>query len=177
VPEPSVTDYGSDGQTHILTTSEKVIEAPLELVFDVVSDLEYRHHWFIGLKGSDKLNHKITQNGSTHRCVVKQKESDPLFVTHNFEAYKDFVTFVETNKKDGFSSVFYLRRLGPGLTKIELRHIAKPHAIKKVLFNLLFRKTLQKICDDQFVNLNNYCKQLVAAGKTHPSHIELGSHV
>jgi hypothetical protein len=73
--------------------------------------------------------------------------------------------------------VYFIRRLGKGLTKVEIRYIAKPNPFKKIIFNLLIKKTLQRLTDQQFVNLNNYCKQLVAEGKTHPSHIELGSHV
>jgi hypothetical protein len=174
VPEPSVTDFGIAGATDILISSEKVIEAPMELVFDVISDLDYRHHWFVGIKGSDKLNHKITQGGSTHRCIVKQKESDPFFVVHDFNVKNDLVTFVETNHKDGYSSIYYIRRLGKGLTKVEVKFITKPNPIKRIMFNLLMRKRVQKAIKEQFVNLNNYCKQLVAEHRGHQSHIELG---
>jgi len=174
VSQPSPTDFGLAGASDKVLSCETVVEAPMNLVFDVISDLDYRHHWFIGLKGSDKLNHKIMQSGSTHRCVIKQKESDPFFVAHDFNVSNDLVTFVETNHKDGHASVYYLRRLGKALTKVEVTYIAKPNPIKKLIFNLLIKKKLEKITADQLGNLNNYCKKLVAEGKQHPNHIELG---
>ena len=101
VPEPEVEDYNLTGKTTYLGMYEKTIEAPLDLVFNVTSDMAFRHHWMTHIKDSDRLNTKITQNGSAHRCVIKDNESDPYVVIYDFER-KNNVNHIQGNrKKDG----------------------------------------------------------------------------
>ncbi len=64
VPEPTLQDYGIRGKTMNLFTLETMINAPIDLVFDVVSDHSFRGEWIYGLKGMDQLNSKIAQKGS-----------------------------------------------------------------------------------------------------------------
>ena len=145
----------------------------MELVFDVVSDLGFRHHWFIGLQGSDRMNHKIMQPGSTHRCVIKDRESDPFMYSHDFDISDNLITFVESNERHGNSTIFTFRRIGKGLTKVETTIVAIPNPIKMLMFNILMKKKLDKLIAHQLENLNDYCKTLVAEKKPHPNHIEL----
>ncbi|CAN5125542.1 hypothetical protein BH23BAC1_BH23BAC1_31400 [soil metagenome] len=112
VPEPSIVDYSLPGATTKVMEKESIIEAPINLVFDVLSDLSARHLWMDGVKGSDKLNSKISRIGSTHRCVMKGDNSDPFLVSHNFNLSQDYITFTDTDQKVGFCSVFTLRRIG-----------------------------------------------------------------
>ncbi|MDX1479435.1 MAG: DUF2652 domain-containing protein, partial [Saprospiraceae bacterium] len=83
VPEPRIEDYGIKGANAKMMEIERGINASLEVVFDVVSDVSFRHHWIPGIKDSDKLTGKIVREGSTHRCLVTDTEKDPFFYSHS----------------------------------------------------------------------------------------------
>lgn len=174
VPAPTAKDYSIPGATEVLFERDRVVEAPLEMVFDVVSDLSFRHHWFVGLRGSDRMNHKIMQQGSSHRCVVKDSEKDPFLISHNFDIARDVITFVESNHREGYSMVIFLRRLGKSLTRVELRCFVKRNVLMKLMFNLFMRKKMLRDMAQQLENLNDYCKKLLVEGRQHPSRVELG---
>lgn len=171
VPEPAIEDYSLPGATAKVLEYEVVIEAPIDMVFNVVSDLSARHYWMVGLVGSDRLNSKITRNGSTHRCVMKGDEGDPFFVSHNFQRGKDFITFTDTATKQGFCTVFTLRRIGNQVTRLQLHYFVKRNPFKEVLFKLLMRKKVARDAEASCAKLETYCKDLLRAGRQHPAQI------
>ena len=140
VPEPTIEDYSLPGKTTKLVAFETVIEAPIELVFNVLSDLSARHHWMLGVSSSDKLNSRIPQHGSTHRCVMNGDESDPFFISHNFETSSELITFTDTNHKDGLVFVYTLRRIGTAVTRAEHHIFMKLHVIKELLLKRHLKK-------------------------------------
>jgi len=71
IPEPRIEDYAVKGSTKKIIDLERVIKAPIELVFDVLSDYSIRYEWMPFLKDNDMLNTKIAKNGQRHRCVVR----------------------------------------------------------------------------------------------------------
>lgn len=173
VPEPQVKDYGLSEATREILRVEDVVEAPIDIVFNVLSDLSFRHEWMVGLKGSDRLSHAIAQTGSTHRCIINGNERDPFFVSHNFEIDPDKVTFVESDHREGLSMVYFLQRLGRELTRVELHILIKPHWLKLLVINLFVKKKLYRINKENIANLNTYCKKLVDQEKEHPRRIVL----
>ncbi|MFK7846516.1 MAG: DUF2652 domain-containing protein [Rhodothermales bacterium] len=173
MPEPQVEDFGLPGVTVNVMTQEAIINAPINLVFDVVSDLSFRHHWQDGLSGSDDLNHKIAQSGSTHRCVIKGDASDPFFVSHGFEKKGDTITFSDTNHKSGVGSVFSLQKLENDQTKVQVHTFMKRNPLKQLMFNLLLKKKFLRIGQASWQNLDAYCSGLVARGEDHSSQIVL----
>lgn len=177
VPEPTFEDYSLKGKLMELINAEIIIEAPLDLTFDVVSDLGFRHNWLNHIKGSDQLNSKITQNGSTHRCVIKDNESDPFMVAHSFEKKNNTITFWETNHKDGGESLFKLTETKNGHTRFQYTYYAKKNFIVKWMFKLFLRKKFDKINVQNNHTLNEYCKKLVLEGKRHPNSIVLKNAV
>ena len=177
VPAPKLEDYSVPGATKMIMEYERVIEAPMDLVFDVISDMEFRHDFMPNLVGSDMFNHKITQTGSTHRCVIKRDESDPFFIAHNFAFDQNKVTFVESNHKDKFANIFTLVAIGKGLTRFKISTFAKPHLIKELLFRLLMKKKSLQSCEASFSNFNDYCKKLHAEGQEHSNRIVLPQEV
>ncbi len=173
VPEPTVEEYGLPGPKVEVLTIESVIEAPPDLVFDVLADLSFRHRWQVELRGSDRLNHKIPMNGATHRCVIKDSERDPFLVSHDFRANDDVITFTDTERRQGFASVYRIRRVGTGTTRLEDHLFLKKNAIAELIFRLFIKRKLQRDLTASYRNLNEYCKGLVREGRRHPSHIVL----
>ncbi|MEM8486528.1 MAG: DUF2652 domain-containing protein [Bacteroidota bacterium] len=175
MPEPVPDDFGLPGVTTRVMTSEAIINAPLAMVFDVVSDLSFRHHWQEGLSGSDDLNHAVAQQGSTHRCVIKGDATDPFFVSHGFEKKGDTITFSDTNHKDGIGNVFSLQQLDENKTRIRSDLFFKRNPVKQLFFNLVYKKRLLAGSDLSWKNLDAYCGELLAAGEEHSSRIILKS--
>ncbi len=173
VPQPTMEDFHQSGATKKIMEHETVLEAPIELVFNVLSDLSIRHEWMVGVKDSDRLNSKITRNGSTHRCVMKGTENDPFFVSHNFQVGQDFVTFVDSNHKDGIDAVFTLRRIGNQVTRMQVFYYMKRNVVKEFLFRLFMKKKFMEVAAASSRNLNDYCRALLQEGKQPPSQILL----
>lgn len=173
VPAPTVEDYSLPGVTVEVMRIESVIEAPLELVFDVVTDLSRRHNWIVGLQGSDRHNGRITRNGSTHRCIVKDQEDDPFYVTHAFEVGDDLVTFTDTNQRDGMCNVYILRRLAEKVTRLEVHTFMEQKLLKLAFFRLFMKRQYSQIVRHSHENLKAYCKELSVAGKAAPAGVLL----
>ena len=177
VAEPKVEDYSIPGATEKLFEIEQIIEAPIDLTFNVLSDYSIRQNFADGLLDSDMLNHKITQSGSTHRCVIKRDESDPLFVAHDYSFSKNKITFVESTHKNGLTSIYTLTAIGKGLTRIDLAFFTKPNFFKLLLFNLLFKKKVLKSSILTLVNLNELCKKMISENQQNPNQIVLPQKV
>lgn len=173
VPEPGHEDFAVSGASRSVMSLEEIIEAPLELVFDVVSDLAFRANWIEGLIDSDELNHGITQAGSTHRCVIKRDDSDPRFVAHDYRVGKDVITFVESNHRQKFSTRYLLRRINTSQTKLELEVFLQPSFFIVLFFRLFLKPKLTRSQVKNMADLKTYCQKLVSSGQNHPNHIEL----
>lgn len=176
IPAPQLEDFSIPGLTMPVMEVEYLVEAPIDLVFDVASDLSFRHKWLVGLSGSDKLNHKVPRPGSTHRCVMKGDESDPFHVSHDYKFQQNKITFMESNHRAKSSSLTELKAIGKGLTRIKLVVFVKPNILIKWIFNLFMKKKNVENMLQSYSNLNDYCKQLLAEGKSHSSHIVLPSY-
>ena len=161
VPEPTIEDFGLKGVTKRIMGHESVVEAPIDTVFNVISDLSIRHEWMKGLKGSDRLNSKITRNGATHRCVIRATEKDPFIVTHNFQTGRDFIAFTDTFHKQNMDTVFTLRKIGPASTRIEMHYFIKKNPVKEFIMNVFMKKKALADLDATCANLNHYCKNLL----------------
>lgn len=173
VPAPTIEDFQQSGATKKIMEHEAVLEAPIELIFNVLSDLTIRHDWMVGVKDSDRLNSKITRNGSTHRCVMKDSENDPFIISHNFQVSQDFVTFTDTNHRDGIDAVFTLRRIGKQVTRLQVVYFMKRNVIKEFLFRMFMKKKFLEMTAASCKNLNDYCKTLLHEGRQPPSQILL----
>ena len=176
IPEPDPVDYNLPGVTEHLIKVESVIQAPLDLVFNVISDLEFRKEITVGLKDVDEVNHKIAQNGSTHRCVINENDKDPFFHTHDFKFDRNKITFLESDEVNNISTVWVLTRQEDH-TLIEFNNYMKPNFIKKLLFRIFLKKKLIATMERTMENLNNYCKTLVSEGRRHTNEIILPAHV
>lgn len=173
VPDPKPVDYSIPGATKKLFDIEQVVEAPIDLVFNVLSDYSFRHEFTEGLLDSDMLNHQVAQNGSTHRCVIKRDESDPFFVSHGYSFDKNKITFAESSHKNKITSVYTLTPIEQNKTRIDLATFTKPNFFKEFLFNILLKKKIVKTSVQTLANLNAYCKKLVAENRQHPNQIVL----
>lgn len=173
IPPPSIKNYMAENANQKYYTFERLITAPLEVVFSVLTDLPFRAQWIPFLKDINQLNSKITQNGSAHNCVLTGAESDPYFINHNFDIKKDVITFVETEPKYKLNIFYTLRRIGKGLTRLERVHYSKNGIFKKLMYFLRTGKKNANWVNGALDNLKEYCEDLVQNGKTHQSEIVL----
>ena len=173
IPTPTVKDYLTPSAQQKYLISEKVISAPLETVFSVLTDLEFRAEWIPYLKKSDQLNSKITQHGSTHRCLITGDESDPFFVGHSFNIRRDLITFVESEHKMKLNVFYTLRRIGNGLTRLERVDCFKNGILNRLIYLIRKRKGHTAWINASMENFKNYCEQLVQERTTHSTKVVL----
>ena len=174
VPEPRVEDYSVQGANAKALTVEGVIKAPLEMVFDVASDVSFRHKWIAGLKASGDQNGKITKTGSTHRCVMTGTDQDPYFVSHKFDVNQDTVTWVESDHNAKWDVVIKLERIGKQLTRIYYIFFTKGDLITRLKWRYKTKKMMDGWVRGNFVALDAYCQELLAENQQHPARIEIG---
>lgn len=172
IPEPTTEDFALPRMNKVLSV-ESVISAPIELVFDVISDTHAKHHWVLGVKASDKTNGNITKNGSTHRCVMNEDENDPFLTSHSFQINRDLITWTDTNHIGQFNLVISLQRIGDRLTRTNLTVLQKQNPIKRILYNLLRKKGFAQFYEGSLKKLDEYCMSLQKEGKQHTAGILL----
>jgi hypothetical protein len=173
IPQPTIEDYALDPKMSKTLSVESVINAPIELVFDVVSDTHAKHLWVLHVTGSDKTNGKIPKNGSTHRCIMNGDENDPFLTSRGFKITKDLITWIDTNHAGKSDLVIILQRIGNRLTRINLTVMQKQNVIKKILYNLFKKKGFVQFYGGSVEKLNEYCKGLEKEGRKHSSGILL----
>ncbi|UKM65937.1 DUF2652 domain-containing protein [Flavobacteriaceae bacterium GSB9] len=173
IPKPTIDDYAPEPNMKQILSVGSVINAPLELVFNVVSDPEAKHLWVQQVKGSDKTNGKIVKNGTTHRCIMNGDEKDPFFTSHSFKITKDFITWIDTNHTFNADMVVSLKRLGKDETKTHITVLKKLNPIKKLLYNLFMKKSFTQFYIASLNKLNTYCIDLKKRGEKHPAGILL----
>jgi hypothetical protein len=161
IPQPTIESYGlNDSKTQVLK-SEVTIEGPIDLVFNVVSDYSIRHLWQVGLKGSDKLNGKIYKNGSTHRCLINNKDNDPFFIAHDFKIDNDRIVFSETDHEQKIGVVYELQKIDSQSTLLTVHTFLEANILKRVVFSLLFKNKIAKSSQESFQNLSVYCQKIL----------------
>lgn len=173
VPEPRIEDFSLRGATKQVLSVEGLVHAPLDLVFDVVSDVTFRHHWVSGLTASGENNGKITKHGSTHRCVMQGTDKDPFMISHTFSAQEDLIIWVETDHKAKWDIIIRLKRVGDALTQISYTFMIRPGIIGQLQFSLLAKRMLNNWLSGNFKTLDKHCSALAISGQQHLEHIEL----
>lgn len=173
VPEPTIEDYAPSYKMMKTLHVEAAINAPIEMVFDIVSDVASKHLWILGVKGSEQMNSKIARNGSTHKCIMGGGDQDPFFVSHGFDISRDFITWTDTDPRTNTSLVIQLRRIGKGLTRASITTMAKQNFFKKIMYNLFEKKKYARFFGGSLEKLNEYCQDLRREKRRHPSSILL----
>jgi len=169
VPEPSVEDYSIPGVKTKVIGGSRAIKAPIDIVFSVIADLPWRNAWVVETEPATDMNHKIMQNGATHRCLAKQ----PVQVSHDFEITPDKVTFTETHDTRKFCTVYTMEKLSEKSTRVHASFFIKKNFFMELMFKLFMKKKYQRLVDDTFANLKGYCEGLVERGEEHPFKIVL----
>ncbi|MBO3699096.1 DUF2652 domain-containing protein [Roseivirga sp. E12] len=172
VPEPTIEDFALP-KAHKVLSVESVINAPMDVVFDVISDTHSKHLWLLDVKASDRTNGNITKNGSTHRCVMNGDESDPFLTSHSFEINKDLITWTDTNHTANFNLVISLQRIGNRLTRTNLTVLQKQNPIKRILYNMFKKDRFAQFYGGSLKKLDEYCLGLEKKGEKHSSGILL----
>ncbi|NND07029.1 MAG: DUF2652 domain-containing protein [Saprospiraceae bacterium] len=177
VPEPEPEDFSIPNATKKIFETEGVVEAPIEITFNVLSDYYFRSEFVVGQLANDMQNHKIFQHGSIHRCLLGKSVPDPVFVTHDFNFNKKKITFVESDKINSISVVWILQAIDKDSTHITHSSFMKPHFLKGILFSLFMKKNVTKDWDNSWPILKEYCKKLATENKVHPNSIVLPKEV
>lgn len=86
---------------------------------------------------------------------------------------QDFVTFTDTNHRDGIDAVFTLRRIGNRVTRMQVFYFMKRNVVKEFLFRMFMQRKFLALTATSRGNLNDYCKGLLQEGRRPPSQILL----
>ena len=176
VPEPRLEEYSPGAATMKLFEVQGIVNAPLDMVFDVLSDVSFRNQWQEELDSNwviDHINSRIPQHGTTHRCV----SGGPTLVSHNFRNDGNVVRFTETNPIDESSHVFVLRKEGLQRTTMQAVFFIKPNLVKKWFFHLFLKKKVVHTIERSICNIAAYCRELQQEGRHHQLRIVLEESV
>jgi len=172
IPQLAIEDYAQPKMSKMLSV-ESVINAPIELVFNIVSDTHAKHLWILNVTASDKTNGKIIKNGSTHRCIMNGDENDPFLTSHSFKIAKDVITWTDTNHAEKSNLVITLRRIGNSITRMYITVLQRQNPIQKILYNLIKKKGVVQFFSGSLIKLNEYCQDLEKNGRGHSTSILL----
>jgi hypothetical protein len=170
LPELTPEDYSLPGVKSLVFETEALVNAPLELVFNVVSDLPWRSKWIPGtLPEVVDINAGLTQAGQTHRCLA----NGPVIVAHDFETAENVITFTETDQRKTSCAIYTLTKIDDRQTRLHCANFIRKNFLKELMFRLFIKKKAEKISKQAWVNLDGYCRGLIENGKEHPYKIVL----
>ncbi|TYA74150.1 DUF2652 domain-containing protein [Seonamhaeicola marinus] len=139
---------------HKLFHETEIIKIPMNDLYEVISNFDYRLLW---TKGIDKLEYeknKINRVGEKHRCLVNNKEVEQVTVTKQVEnnqlVYGESTNLVPFTKK--FNNYFVLEEVKDGHTKLTVEIFVdfKPFGI---IMKPLMKKNLKKIISENIKEL------------------------
>lgn len=177
IKEPQVEDYNLKGATEQIFRIQQKIEAPIDFTFNILSDYSIRHIFSDGLVDSDMLNHKITQHGSTHRCVIQRNDNDPQFVSHDYSFSNNKITFMETSENNKLTTFYTLTSTKENDTLIQVDAFTPPNFFRRILLNLFFKKRIIRSARLTMANLNDLCKKMIQQKKQPENKIVLPEKV
>ena len=170
IPELQPDDFRIKGHTASVLKTEAIIDAPLEVVFNVAADVTWRPKWIPDtLPETDNINSYLAQAGQSHRCVA----DGPIMVAHDFEIEKDVIHFTETDQAKSYCCVYTLTRLNNGKSHLKNEFFMPKNFIKEWMFRIMMKKKFAALCGKAWDNLNHYCKGLVEKHASHPYEIVL----
>lgn len=158
VPEPRAEDFSIPGARVPLFSCEHEVRAPMELVFDVASDLPARLHWMQGAQEVKMLNHQLNRVGTKHRCIVDK--TSPVMVTSGSTRAADTITLIETDETKTVCTVCTIRQEREAHTRVRIDGFVKNELIPRILFSLLLKKKLTNFFRASTENLKHYCEKL-----------------
>ena len=170
VPELKEEDFRLKGKTSKMMAVEGIVHAPLQLVFDVVSDVEWRGKWIPGtLPKTENINTYFPQQGQTHKCIA----NGPTMFMHDFKRENEVIYFSETADSQQHSCLYTFTPMEGERTNLRMEFFMPKNLLKELMFNLLMKRKFVKSCEQALVNLDQYCQDLLAKKKKHPYAIVL----
>lgn len=158
VKDPSIEDYSIPGVRVPMFSCEQQIDAPMDLIYQVLSDLPLRLKWMQGARSVDLLNDKVNRLGTRHRCVVDK--NSPVMVTSGGTRSADALTLTETDEKRMMCSVYVLERVSDTRTRLRVEAFIKDSLMLKILFALLLKRKLQGWFSASAANLKQQCEAM-----------------
>lgn len=156
VQEPGVEDFSIPGATVPVFSFEHEIKAPLNFVFDVLSDLHARLKWMEGAQKVEMYSNDLNRIGTKHRCIVDK--SSPVMVTSQSKRSAGTITFSETDVKKTMCSVYTLKLISETQTQLRVDGFLKNTLGLKILFALLLKKKVSNLFRVSSKNLKHYCE-------------------
>jgi hypothetical protein len=162
LPEISPEDYGLDPKSMVLENGIKV-NAPMDLVFDVLSDVYWRSKWIPGTTDVTNVNSAITQVGQSHRCIA----NGPIIIGHDYKRENKMIRFTETDSKKTYCVVYTLTALDDQTTEVRGKMFIGKNALKEMMFKIMMKKKLLKTFDQAWLNFKDFCEDLYKRGERH----------
>jgi hypothetical protein len=170
LPAPAPDDYSLPGARKFILHTEDTVDAPMELVFDVIADVAWRNKWIPDtLPEVVDINTHLTQAGQMHRCLT----NGPAMIGHDYSIAERMITFTETDPKKTRCVVFTLEKLDDTHTRVSSDLFIRPNLLVECLLKFILKKKIVGIYTEAWKNLNTYCKGLIASGQKHPYELVL----
>lgn len=169
IPNLKMEDYSIRGYKSSVLETQAIIEAPIDLVFNVICDLPWRAKWIPGaLPKVEEINSFLTQSGQTHKCLA----NGPVIVGHDYHLETDRITFTETDTKKTYCVVYNLQKMDGQRTMLHSVCYMPKSIIKETMFSVFMKKKFTKVYQQAWNNLNQYCIGLMKQKADHPYHIK-----
>jgi len=141
---------------------EKVINAPIELVYNTLIELPERIHYMGDVKEvkvHDERHNKINRLGTRHECIRESNSSD--VITSHVEKNEHMISFSETSANMPMSCDYVLEKKGEGTKLTMLIHLEIPF-IKMLMFKLFAKKKISVFITNMMEKIKQYCEAKMA---------------
>ncbi len=139
---------------HKLFDKTEIIKLPINDLYEVISNFDYRLLWINGVNRLEYEKNKVNRVGEKHKCILNKNE-DVLQTTISKKVEKNQLVYGESTTNMPFSkrfnSYFILEDMGAGATKLHIEVFAdfKPFGIlMKPFFKAKLAKNISKNIKD-----------------------------
>ena len=152
---PEIEPIPDDVPKHKLFGETEIIKIPINDLYEVISNFDYRLLWVKGINKLEYEKNRVNRLGEKHSCLVnKNDQIEQVTVTKKAEknqlVYGESTTLIPFTKK--LNSYFVLEELEDGYTKLNIEIFAdfKPFG---VLMKPLLKKNLKKAVSENIKEL------------------------
>ncbi len=139
---------------HKLFDKTEIIKLPINDLYEVISNFDYRLLWINGVNRLEYEKNKVNRVGEKHKCILNKNE-DVLQTTISKKVEKNQLVYGESTTNMPFSkrfnSYFILEDMGASATKLHIEVFAdfKPFGIlMKPFFKAKLAKNISKNIKD-----------------------------
>jgi hypothetical protein len=161
LPEEDLREFAIKGEKALVLTVQRVLEAAMDDVFNVIVDLPNRAQWLDGVVAIKDVSTKLPQVGQVHTCVLPKGAN--AVATSYFSREDDRIIFEETDLKKTSTMQIILEKVTADQTRLTVNLFLKRNLAMETVFKFFMKKKYEGLFTRSAEKLENVARSNAVA--------------